>query len=129
MHSPSEYFRHWHLDIPTLLITLLALPLITYFIGIIRKHGKIWGSYAIEGAMYWLGRLLIHSLAARFSLSKYCRLQLQKDNKYVYVPSRNEVKLEIDKVFVKLTLEHQAGEGAAIYTHSTILNAGNRIRV
>jgi len=128
MHLAGDHLRHWHLDLPTLFITLLAVPLVTYFIGILRRHGKIWGAYVIEGAMYWLGRLLIHSLAARFSLSRYCRIQLQKENRYIYVPARNEVKLEIDKVFVKLTLENQ-GESVGNYTHTTLLSAGNRIRV
>ena len=77
--------------------------------------------------MYWVGRLLIHSLAARFSLSRYCRLQLQRENKYIHVPSRNEVKLEIDRVFVKLTLDQ--GDGTKNYTNNTLLSAGNRIRV
>jgi hypothetical protein len=128
MHLIKEFFHSWHLDIPTLLVTLLALPLTTYFVGILRKHGKIWGAFAIEGTMYWLGRLLIHSMAARFSLSRYCRLQLQKENRYMHVPSRSEVKLEIDRVFVNLTLENQ-GDGIGNYSHNTLPLAGNRIRV
>jgi hypothetical protein len=124
----AQRLRNWHFDIPTLLLTLLALPLITYFIGILRKHGKAWGGYLVEGACYWFGRFLMHSLSARFSLRRYCRLQLQKENQYLHVPSRNDVKLRIDQVFVNLRLEQQAGRGA-VYNHLTLFSVGNRIRV
>ena len=122
-----EHVRHWHLDIPTLLITLFVLPLATYLIGIIRRHAKLWGGYLVEGLMYWLGRLVVHSIAARFSLRRYCRLQLQKENQYVYVPSRGDVKLEIDRVFVNLTLE--GSSNSENYDQRTILSAGPRVRV
>ena len=128
MHLVGERTSRLHLDIPTLFFTLLVVPLFIYFIGILKKHGKAWGGYLIEGLMYWTGRLLIHSLAARFSLRRYCRLQLQKENQYVHVPSRNDIKLEIDKVFVNLTMEQQ-GDTGGIYDHATLLSAGPRIRV
>src|ERR1035441_5780129 len=100
----------WHFDIPTLIVTLLVVPLVTYFLGILRKHGKTWGGFLFEGACYTVGRVVMHSLAARFTLKRYCRLELQKENKYLYVPSSSDVKLEIDRVFVNLTLEQQSAQ-------------------
>jgi hypothetical protein len=128
VHPLWEHFRHWHFDIPTLFLTLFIIPLATYFISIIRKHGKTWGGFLLEGACYWVGRLVIHSIAARFTLRRYCRLELQKENQYLYVPSRNDVKLEIDRVFVNLTLEQQT-DSSGNYNQNTLFSAGNRIRV
>ncbi|MGB7309362.1 MAG: hypothetical protein WBC67_09885 [Candidatus Acidiferrales bacterium] len=123
-----QHVRTWRFDLPTLLITLLLLPLAIYLIGILRKHAKEWGGFVVEGICYWTGRVIVHSLAARFTLRRYCRLQLLKENRYLYVPSRNDVKLEIDRVFVNLTLEEQ-GDGGDAYTHDTLFSAGNRVRV
>ena len=128
MQNLWEHFRHWHFDVPTLLVTLLFTPLVIYFIGILRKHGKAWGGFVLEGVCYWLGRFVIHSLSARFTLKRYCRLQLQKENQYLYVPSRNDVKLDIDRVFVNLTLKQQSSR-AEVYSQDTLFSAGNRIRV
>src|SRR5690242_14358637 len=99
--------RNWRLDVPTLVITLLVVPVLIYGIGILRKNGKDWIRFAFEGVCYFIGRYLLHQMAARFSLSRYSRLQLEKGNKYLHVPSKSDIKLEVDKVFVNLTLEQQ----------------------
>lgn len=106
----------------------LIVPILTYLLGILRKHGKAWGGFLFEGACYWGGRYIMHSLTAQFTLRRYCRLELQKENKYLYVPSSTDVKLEIDRVFVNLTLEQQTAQTGS-YDQSTLLTAGNRIRV
>ncbi len=128
MSSRWDAVHRWHFDLPTLIITLVVAPLAVYLLGILRKHGKEWSGYVLEGFCYQVGRLLIHSLAARFSLKRYCRLELQKDNKFLYVPSRNDIKLAIDKVFVNLTLEEQTG-GIGSYDQNTLFLAGNRLRI
>lgn len=128
MNSVWTHVRHWRLDVPTLIVTLLLIPLATYFISILRKHGRAWGGFLVEGVCYGIGRFLIHSMAARFTLRRYCRLERHKENQYLYVPSRNDVKLEIDRVFVNLTLEQQAGN-SEYYNQDTLFSAGNRIRV
>lgn len=128
LHFLQDHIHNWHFDIPTLFITLLVAPVGLYLLAILRKHAKTWGGFLVEGVCYWSGRLIVHSLAARFTLRRYCRLQLLKENKYLYVPSRSDVKLEIDKVFVNLTLEEQSDSGES-YDHDTLFSAGNRIRV
>ena len=62
MRNFLEHFRHF--DVYTFVVTLLILPLATYFIGIIRKHGKAWGGFLVEGVCYWVGRFVMHSLEA-----------------------------------------------------------------
>ncbi len=109
-------------------MTLLGTPLILYFIGIIRRNIKSSGTYALEGGMYWASRSLKRSLAGSLSLKQYCRLRLADENQYLFVPSSLDIKLHIDKVFVKLSLINQ-GQIDSHYSHSDILNIGNRLRV
>ena len=67
--------------------------------------------------------------ASRFALRRYCRLLLSDDrHRFLYVPCRSEVKLEVDAVFVPLTLE-QFGPGSTPYPHTGILKTGRRLRV
>ena len=87
-HAILRYLRGIHLDPLSVLVTLLVLPLIYAFLRIIRNYLKSWGAYLLQGALYWLSRSVIHSLAGRLTLRRYCDLQLQKENKYLYVPSR-----------------------------------------
>lgn len=124
-----QYLRSVHLDPLTVLVTLLVLPLVYALLRIIRSYLKNWGAYLIEGVLYWLSRAIIHSLAGQLTLRRYCGLQIQKENKYLYVPSRHDVKVEIDRVFVTLTLDHQGGRAPDSYTHLNLLKAGNRLRI
>jgi predicted NACHT family NTPase len=89
---------------------------------------KLWGSYAFEGLMYWLSRFFKRSLAGALTLKRYCRMRLAEENRYLFIPSSLDVKLEVDEAFVTLTLDHQGGKGVN-YDHRDILTVGNRIRV
>jgi hypothetical protein len=124
-----QHLREVHLDPISILVTVLVLPLVYAFIRIIRNYLKIWGTYFLDGTLYWLSRSVIHSLAGRMTLKRYCRLQLQKENKYLYVPSKHDVKVEIDRVFVTLTLDHQGSGVQESYTHRNLHSVGNRLRV
>jgi hypothetical protein len=99
-----------------------------FLLKIILKYLKEWGSYIIEGILYWLSRFIKSSFAWALTLKRYCRLQLAGENKYLYVPSRGDIKLDIDHVFVNLTLEY-IGVQKSTYNHTDILSIGNRIRV
>lgn len=55
-------------------------------------------------------------------------MQLQTENKYLHVPSRLDIKVEVDRLFVTLTLEHQGTE-LREYSHKDLLKAGNRLRI
>ncbi|MBZ5562175.1 MAG: NACHT domain-containing protein [Acidobacteriia bacterium] len=117
-----------HVDPATAIIVLVLFPVVRVLLKAARVHVKRWGAYLVEGLLYWLSRLVMHSLAARLTLTRYCAMQLEKENKYVYIPSRFDVKVEIDRVYVTLTLNYQ-GRRQATFNHRTLFNAGNRIRI
>ena len=70
---------------------------------------------------YWLSRVVLHSLAARLTLRKYCSILLDGENRYLHVPSQHDIKLSVDTIFVTLHLEHHGGEKEA-YTHGDLLD-------
>ena len=121
-------FKDWKFDFVSSFITVLLSPLIIYFLKIILGHLKRLISYLVDGLFYLFSRYIMHSIAAAFTLKRYCRLQLSKQNQYVFVPSSSDIKLNIDDVFVTLSLE-QYGTSKRNFSHQTVLDAGNRIRV
>ena len=120
--------KPWHFDFRTALFVLLFIPVITYLIKILAKNLKDWSGYALDGVLYGIGRTLKHTLAASLTLKKYCNLILKGSYRHLHVPSRSEIALDIDQVYVPLILEQQ-GNKQATYTHTNLLSAGNRIRV
>lgn len=120
--------QNWSLDIKSVAVTILAIPLIAIFVTIIQKYIKEWGTYLIEGLMFHISKYVRGSLAGRLTLKHYCRLRLEEDNRYLHVPSSLDIKLEVDDAFVTLLLEHQGGQ-RDLYDHNNILNIGSRIRV
>lgn len=109
-------------------VTIVVVPLLLLIFRSLAKHLKNWTSYLIDGLMYWASRAVLHSLAARLSLRKYARIQLQGDNQYLYVPSKKDIKLPVDQIFVTLQLEHHGGTRET-YTHQDLLALSSRLRV
>jgi NACHT domain len=124
----EHLLAQWRFDPITSLVTVVFAPLLLFLLAILLKWLKEHARYALEGELYWASLFLRQSLAARLTLRWYCRLQLAGPNKYLYVPSRADVKLEIDRVFTTLVLEQQVA-AKRTYTHSDILTVGNRIRL
>jgi hypothetical protein len=124
----SSIATGWKFDLKTSTITILVAPVALYFLAVLRKYLKLWGSYALEGVMYWVSRFLKRSLAGALTLKRYCRMRLAEENRYLFVPSSLDVKLEVDEAFVRLTLDRQGGD-ASNHDHRDILTVGNRIRV
>jgi hypothetical protein len=120
--------RVWHFDLFSSIVTIVVIPIILLILRIVSKSVRAWTRYAVDGVMYWLSRWMLHSLASGLSLKRYCSLQLETDSRFLYVPSRFDTKLEVDKAFVTLTLEHY-GSAKRDFSHSDILSAGNRLRV
>ena len=76
----------------------------------------------------WAG-LIVHSLASRLTLRKFCEMKLKSDTgKYLLVPSVQDIALNVDDVFVPLLLNNQ-GSGQALYTHVNLFSAGSRIKI
>jgi hypothetical protein len=120
--------KDWNFDPISSLVTVVLSPLLIYLLKIVLAALKRWGSYALEGLLYFFARLIKHSFAGALTLKHYSRLQLASQNQFLYVPSSLDVRLPIDKVFVTLNLETQGG-GKGNYTEANILEAGSRIIV
>jgi hypothetical protein len=123
-----RWLQNWAFDPFTSVVTLLLAPLGYFILRIVLKYAKDWTNYAVEGCLYWLTRFIKHSFAGALSLRRYSRLQLAGQSRFLHVPSSVDIDLDIDQVFVPLTLEQQVGEKTS-FTHSDLLTVGNRIRV
>jgi hypothetical protein len=89
----NTIFGGWHFDAKTALITAFVLPFLILLQAVVRKYVKLWGTYILEGIMYWLSRGFKRSLAGSLTLKRYCRLRLAEENRYLYVPSSLDIKL------------------------------------
>ena len=122
MTIPILRFDPW-----TAIITLIVAPVFIYVLRILARYLKLWSGFATEGVLHGLSRLFMHGLSARISLRRYCRLVIAS-TRYVAVPSRSELVLEIDSMYVTLTLERHGGLQQA-FNHADLLRAGNRLRI
>src|SRR2546423_208598 len=114
-------------DPRTAVITLVLAPVFYVVLRTIGRHLKVWGKFATEGLLYAVSRVFMRSLSARISLRKYCRIVLNS-TRYVHVPSRDDVAIELDLIYVTLSLDRLDGREQA-FNHTDLLAAGNRIRV
>lgn len=127
----SEYLLHYfeNLGITKFVITVVLLPILAALILVIKRFIKDTAIYVFEGIAYFLGRALRAPIAAKLTLKHYARLVLENENnKFLHVPSSLDISLDIDQVFVTLSLE-LSGSERKTYTHENMLNVGNRIRV
>lgn len=121
-------FRKWHFDPLSSLVTIVLIPFLIYLLRIILVHLKRLGAYALEGILYAANRYVWHSLAASLSLRRYCRLQLDSESRHLFVPSSRDIKLDLDQVFVTLTMDFH-GSSRKDYSHRDMLTLSNRLRV
>jgi hypothetical protein len=119
---------HWRFDPMTAFLTIVIIPLGYMVLRLIAKYLKDWLSFLLDGLLYALSRVIMHSLASRLTLRRYCIILLASDNRFLHVPSRYDIKLSVDSVFVTLQMEHHGGNKET-YTHSDLFDLGNRIRV
>lgn len=124
----KEWLANWKFDWKTAVVTALLMPVGLVLLRILKRTLKEWGAYALEGVIYWVSRRLKQSLARSLTLKAYCRSRLAGESRFLYVPSSLEVKLDIDRVFVTLTLEAQSADGK-VFHHQNLLTVGNRLRV
>ena len=123
-----DFLKEWSFDPITSIVTIILAPLGVFLGKLILSALKTWGGYVLEGLLYWCARLVKHSIAGAVTLKHYCRLQLAGQNQYLYVPSRLDTRVHLDKVFVSLNIESQ-GTDRPTFTEHTLLKAGNRLIV
>lgn len=85
-------------------------------------------SFIVRGFFFHATQRVLKVAAARFSLRRYCTMQLSKpDLTYVFVPGAKDLSLKLDDIFVPLTLE-QAGT-VRTFDHTNIRSAGQRLQI
>ena len=117
------------LDPKTAIYTALIIPIVLLIKKILLKHLKEWTEYLWEGLMYFVSEYIKQSLAASLSMKRYCRLQLGSERiKYLNIPSSLDISLEVDRIFVNLTLTY-LDEQEKDFSHTDFLTIGNRIKI
>ena len=122
-----DFLRKWGLDPKTAIITLLIIPIFMVVKRVITKYFKEWAELLTDGVMYLINRYITQSIAAKLTMKRYCRLNLGNERiKFLHIPSSRDITLDIDKIFVKLTLTHLA-DAEKNFDHKTFLTVGNRL--
>jgi hypothetical protein len=119
---------NWKFDPLTSLVTVILVPLGLFLGKLIVKNLKDWTQYALDGILYHLGKKFKLSIASRLTMRHYCNLMLRGQSKTLPVPSKRDVVLDTDSVFVPLRLE-EATSGSEDLSHKTILDVGSRLRI
>jgi len=113
----------WTLDLKTAILTLLIAPLFYFFLRRLYKFLRRHLQYLLDGFLWFVGRYIVRSLAARTSLRRYCRTQLEAAaTKYLQVPGRAGLALETDRIFVTLKLEF-GGNQEGTFSQGNLLRA------
>jgi len=120
--------RNWHTGIGTYILTFVLIPMGISLYKLLASRVKAFGSYLIDGLLYYPGLLAGRAVAARVTLTRYCRLELEKGSKFLYIPSSRGSTVEIDSVFVTLRIE-TGGNSEKLLTHRDLLDVGLRMRI
>ncbi|MFD2968798.1 NACHT domain-containing protein [Sphingobacterium bambusae] len=124
-----NFLKSFRIDFTSVALTVIAIPLLMVLRKVVIKYVKDWGEYAIDGMMYFISRHIKQSVASSLSLKRYCKLQLGNEAvKYLNVPSTRDLNIDIDKIFVNLTISYN-DENESEFTHNDFLTVGNRIKV
>lgn len=121
----KHIFAEWRVE----LVTFIVSPIVFYVIYRSGRAAKNVFRFAFDWLLWQLTRRAIKSLASRFSLRHYCRNQLASDNtKFLQVPGGRGLPLDVDQVFVPLTIEY-GNHPPESYKNLELLDESNRLVV
>jgi GTPase SAR1 family protein len=121
-------FSRYHEIIITVFGTLGVTALMAYLTSRVRRLVRSHGETIINGVFWILERGLTRSISANLSMKRYCAIQLADEtNRYLQVPGSRNLALDVDDVFVPLTL--QLGGRDKTFTNSNITDAGSRLLI
>lgn len=123
-----ECRQNWKFDPLSSVITGVILPILTIIVVITVRNLKEWTQYWLDGLFYRVGPLIRRSVAARMSLKRYCVLSLRGQSRRLPVPSRTDVALDTDAVFVPLRLEGSSSS-STLYSPQGLADLGSRVRI
>jgi hypothetical protein len=122
-----EWLVGHELDLRSTLLGAAILAIATYVYRTVRVPLSKGIKWAVAGLLYNLSALMSATAASALTLGNYCRLQLAGANRFLIVPGAQDISLDIDRIFVPLSLEK--GGDTLTYNHDTILMQGNRLRI
>jgi hypothetical protein len=113
-------------------VAAIVITSVTIFLGrriaaFLQQHL----GYLLDTATFYANKAMLRSRATHFSFRQYCKLQLARSTtRYLPVPGKEQTVLEVDDVFVPLSLEAVGGLATrnALGYHS-VLAAGPRVRI
>lgn len=113
----------------TELITFIVSPVLIYAFYKTGRTIKQVFRFAFDWLLWQFTRRTIKSLASRLSMRHYCRNQLAADStKFLQVPGSRGIPLDVDQVFVPLTIEY-GNHPPESYKNLELLNETNRLIV
>jgi hypothetical protein len=114
---------------PRTAVLMAAAGIIVFTVRRFERFIRRWLSYLLDALFWRASRHLQRSLSSRLTLKRYCHLELNATaSKYLQVPGPSTIQLKTDESFVPLLLDEGHG-GDLSFSHSTLLEAGNRIRI
>ena len=121
----NRIFAEWRIE----LITFIISPIILYALYKTGAAVKRVFRFAFDWLLWQFTRHTIKSLSSRFSMRHYCRNQLASDNtKFLQVPGSRGLPLDVDQVFVPLTIEY-GNHPPESYKNLELLDESNRLIV
>jgi hypothetical protein len=115
-----HFFSDLSFHLPTAIYTVIALPFIAAMVLSIRRLSSALGKYLIDWLLFALSQLIFKHMAAVLTLRRYTRLALVKNGNTLYIPSLKDVTINIDKIFIPLSLERSMD--ATSYDHTNIFS-------
>ena len=126
MHTwilPAHWFS-WRTVLGTLGITAVLWYLVNKLRQFIRHHSE----RIITATFRALNKVVTRSISARLSMKRYCLIQLSDESsRYLNVPGSKPTSLDVDSVFVPLTME--IGDQRRAFSSHNFLEAGARLLV
>jgi hypothetical protein len=110
-------------------LTTLGLAGLTYYtLRRLRQFAREHSRRLIDGFFWIMSRFATRNISAQLSMRRYCRNRLGDDTaRFLQVPGVRGTALDVDEVFVPLTLE--LGGHSKTFSNENLLGAGNRLLV
>ena len=83
-------------------------------------------AYLADAIIFHLTRFIAPAVAWGVSLRQYCKASLDRDNRWMHVPSSLDIKLDIDQAYITLQLE---GHDSRSLSDQNLDLIGNRCRI
>jgi len=117
----------WKFDPISGVLAMFFAPAFFAAFLMVRRSAKSGLSYVVNGVLFGLSPILTRSASARLSLKKYSSIQMAGESQYLHIPSYDEIRVNIDDIFVPLIMENVGAQNEI--DHQRLLTTGNRMQI